>query len=192
LNDRSHNGDILAPLLYVSPTQINYVLPSSNPFAWISIERVGSPYAPEGIAVPISSIAPGLFSVGDGLAAANVAYITPSGQVSMQVTSCDGPACQLVPIDVSGSPVYLSLYGTGFALASTTGSSCTVARQILPATYGGPQQQFPGLDQVNVLLPRSLAGTGATAIYCSFVPPTSFPGPPDPVVSTPPVKLSIR
>ncbi|PYT25749.1 MAG: hypothetical protein DMG57_23895 [Acidobacteria bacterium] len=45
VQDRSHQGDRLAPLLYVSPTQINYLMPSSDAFAWISIERVGLPRA---------------------------------------------------------------------------------------------------------------------------------------------------
>ncbi len=193
VRDRGSAGDTLAPLLYVSPAQINYVMPSSNPLARISVERVGSPYAEEGIAVPITPVAPGLFSVGERLAAGNAVYITLFGQESTLVTSCDGPACQLVPIDVSGAPVYLSLYGTGFARASTADSSCTVAGQVLPATYAGPQRQFPGLDQVNVLLPRSFAGTGTMSIYCSFVSPNPFPAsPPGPPVSTPPVKLSFR
>jgi hypothetical protein len=48
----------LAPLLYVSPTQISYVLNSSDAAAWIEIERVGTPYTPHGMAVPIAQIAP--------------------------------------------------------------------------------------------------------------------------------------
>jgi uncharacterized protein (TIGR03437 family) len=30
----------------------------------------------------------------------------------------------------------------------------------LPVQYAGPQSQYPGLDQVNVELPPSLAGAG--------------------------------
>jgi uncharacterized protein (TIGR03437 family) len=30
----------------------------------------------------------------------------------------------------------------------------------LPAPYAGPQTQYPGLDQVDVLLPASLKGAG--------------------------------
>lgn len=33
-----------------------------------------------------------------------------------------------------------------------------------PVTYAGPQTVFPGLDQVNVLLPRQLAGAGQAGI----------------------------
>jgi uncharacterized protein (TIGR03437 family) len=168
LRDRS-TGDKLAPLLYVSPTQINYVLRSTDPFAWVGIERIGSPYVPKGVAVPISTLAPSLFSVGQGVAAANAVRITTAGQVAVSVASCTGSVCSAVPIDVSDGPVYLSLYGTGFALASTAGSTCTLNTTGLPATYSGPQGQFTGLDQVNVLLPASLAGAGMSVIFCFFV-----------------------
>lgn len=69
---RSQMNDILAPLLYVSPTQINYILPAADPYvagaeslsydnsyAWVSIEHVGSPYVPKGMAVPIASAVAG-------------------------------------------------------------------------------------------------------------------------------------
>src|ERR1700679_2178688 len=41
LHVRDSTGDTLAPLLYVSPTQINYVMTSSDAVAFIGIERVG-------------------------------------------------------------------------------------------------------------------------------------------------------
>jgi uncharacterized protein (TIGR03437 family) len=168
VRDRSHTGDSLAPLLYVSPTQINYLLNSSDPYAWVAIERVGSPYVPKGMSVPINSIASGLFSVGAGLAAASAVTVTPSAQAFVPVTTCSGQTCNSIPIDLSGAPVYLSLYGTGFAQASAALSSCMIAGQTLPLTYAGPEIEIAGLDQANLLLPQSLAGTGATSVVCSF------------------------
>jgi uncharacterized protein (TIGR03437 family) len=168
VRDRSHAGDTLAPLLYVSPTQINYLLTSTDPYAWVAIERVGSPYVPKGMAVPISFLAPGLFSVGADLAAASGLLITPFAEAFVPVTSCSGQTCTSVPIDLSSGDVYLSLYGTGLALASAAQSSCTVAGQTLPLTYAGPEIAIAGLDQANLLLPTSLAGTGATTVVCSF------------------------
>ena len=74
---RSQPNDILAPLLYVSPTQINYILPAADPYvlapgedlsyqnlyAWVSIEHVGSPYVPKGMSVPTSSSVAGTASL---------------------------------------------------------------------------------------------------------------------------------
>jgi uncharacterized protein (TIGR03437 family) len=161
LHVQSQNGaDSLAPLLYVSPTQINYVLESTGPFAWVGIERVGAPFVAQGMIVPIVPIAPGLFTLDGGSAAATAVQVAPDATQTL--------VSALVPIDVSGNPVYLSLYGTGFDLATTATSSCAIAGQTLPATYAGPQMQTVGLDQINVLLPKALAGTGETSVTCSF------------------------
>jgi hypothetical protein len=35
-------------------------------------------------------------------------------------------------------------------------------------TYSGPEIEIAGLDQINLMLPKSLAGTGATTIVCPF------------------------
>ena len=118
----------------LSPTQINYVLNSSDPYAWMDIERVGTPYVPQGTTVPIAALAPGFFLA---------AYTT-------------------------NAPGYLSLYGTGFAQASTAASSCTVGAANVPVTYAGPEIQIAGLDQVNLLLPNSLAGAGVQPVNCVF------------------------
>jgi uncharacterized protein (TIGR03437 family) len=138
------------------------------------------------MSVPVATVAPSLFSVGADLAAASALSITPYAEVSIPVISCAGTACTAVPIDLSGPPVYLSLYGTGFDLATTAGSSCAIAGQVLPATYAGPQEEFAGLDQLNMLLPASLAGTGATSISCSTASAGVAP------VTTNPVNLTIR
>jgi uncharacterized protein (TIGR03437 family) len=163
-------GDRLAQLLYVSPTQINYVMPSSDPYPWVGIEIVGTTYVPKGIAVPVEAIAPGFYSAGAGLAAASALSVAPNGtQTFVPVISCSVYACISVPIDLSGSPVYLSLYGTGFDQAAAASSTCMIAGQILPVTYAGPQTQIAGLDQVNMLLPKALAGSGLTSVTCQFL-----------------------
>ena len=162
-------GDRLAPLLYVSPTQINYIMPSSDPYPWVGLERVGTPYVPKGVAVPVSAVAAGFYSVGQGLAAASALSVAPSGaETSIPVTSCSGTNCRAVPIDLSGAPVYLSLYGTGFDAASAALSTCTIAGETLPVSYAGPQLQVAGLDQVNMLLPKTLARVGDTSVTCLF------------------------
>jgi len=70
-----------------------------------------------------------------------------------------------VPINLSPSTdqFYLILYGTGIRGA---GSDVTVAIRGInaPVAYVGPQGTIPGLDQVNVLLPPQLAGSGTVSI----------------------------
>ncbi len=191
IQDRTHTSDMLAPLLYVSPTQINYVMPSSDPFAWISIERVGSPWIAQGVSVPISTLAAGLFTVGDGLAAASAVRFSGETEIPVLVSVCVEGICDSVPIDLSGGPVNLSLYGTGFAMAATSLSTCSIAGQTLPVAYAGPQVQLAGLDEITVLLPQSLAGTGNTSISCSLGSATPPELPPPPSLTNA-VKLAIR
>lgn len=70
-----------------------------------------------------------------------------------------GGSVQEVPIDVSTGDVYLILFGTGFDIPPF-GVGVLIGTQGLTASYAGPQGQFPGLDQLNILLPKSLAGIG--------------------------------
>ena len=74
-----------------------------------------------------------------------------------------GGSVQEVPIDVSTGDVYLILFGTGFDVPPF-GAGVLIGTQSLTASYAGPQAQFPGVDQLNVLLPKSLAGTGRASV----------------------------
>lgn len=104
IRDRSHETEWLAPLLFVSPTQINYVLDSTDPYAWVDIERVGTPYVPKGMVVPITDMAPGLFTLGSSLAAAIAVRVSAAGeQTPVTITSCTMETCTSEPIDLSGT-----------------------------------------------------------------------------------------
>ncbi len=166
----------LAPLLYVSPTQINYLIPSGivGPFASVSVEHDGTPLTDEAIAVPVGQNAPGLFTLNSaGLAAATAIRVANDGtQTSVPVFSCSPTGCAAVPINVAAGMVYLSLYGTGFTVItpfSYPGSypaGCVVDENVVPVSYAGAQGQYPGLDQVNLQLPSTLAGSGDAVIQC--------------------------
>ena len=126
LHVRGSDGtDQLAPLLYVSPTQINYVLPSVafqsfDPFVAVSIEHDGVPFVSEAVAFPITPLAPGLFTLNSlGLAAATAVRVNTDGtQTVVPAVSCTESGCVAIPIDLSSGSVYLSLYGTGFSVNS--------------------------------------------------------------------------
>ncbi len=143
--DRSQTESVLAPLLYVSPTQINYIVPSSaGPASWINIERVGTQRTETAMSVLIEPAAPGIFIRGNGLVAGAEE-----------------------PIDAAGPAPFLTLYGTGFTNATAANTLCDIAGQRLVPTYAGPQTQFPGLDQINLRLPPTLAGKGLSQVVCT-------------------------
>lgn len=156
---RLHVGDALAQLLYVSPSQINYVLPPLSG-TQISIERVGQTFIPKGLGFLGDIDAPGIFTINqNGLAAATAVRIGPDGtQIPVPVFTCSAAGCVPVPIDTTKNSVYVSLYATGLnQLASDLGLGpdggfyCPGAQ----VTYAGPQGQFPGLQQINLLFPQN-------------------------------------
>jgi uncharacterized protein (TIGR03437 family) len=62
-----------------------------------------------------------------------------------------------------GDAVYLLLFGTGIRHAEAV--SATVGGIATPVLFAGEQEQFEGLDQVNLgPLPRELVGAGETAL----------------------------
>ena len=158
----------LAPLFYVSATQVNYLLPKecAKGNAIITVTNNGV-IAATG-AISISDIAPGLFSAssdGVGLAAANALRVKNGIQIDEAVVRWDATNSRFVavPIDVSpaNEDVYLILFGTGWRNnLSRAAVSVRIGLTAYPVDYAGMQGAFVGLDQINLLLPKSLAGSG--------------------------------
>jgi uncharacterized protein (TIGR03437 family) len=171
----------MAPLFFVSPGQVNYHLPASTApgMAFVAVtggdgtvsrgtiqvaERVNSNGNVLG-----PSVAPGLFSAnadGKGAAAANVLRVKGDGTQTYEPVAQYDPAQQKwVPLPIDLGPetdkVYLILYGTGIRnLSSASAAKVTVGGISSTVTYAGTQGGYVGLDQVNVLLPRTLKGKG--------------------------------
>ena len=120
----------------------------------------------------IAASAPGLYSAnadGAGVAAANAYLVTASNQrVNQAVATCNPPAarsCLPAPLSLGGSThtLYIELYGTGIRGAASV--QCLVAGQSVPVLYAGPVAAYAGLDQVNISIPKSLAGAGDVRVY---------------------------
>ena len=159
----------LAPLFYVSPAQVNYLVPagSVNGNGTVTISNTGG--SSFSVPVVINTVAPGLFSAsndGQGLAAAVVLRVRQDGSQSYESAYQYDSAQQKyisLPIDLGPATdkVYVLLFGTGFRFRSSL-SAVTSIMGGTPAevTFAGIQPDYIGLDQVTVLIPRSLAGRG--------------------------------
>ena len=121
----------------------------------------------------LANTSPGLFTVnqtGEGFAAANVQRVKPDGTSSYEQTARFDSAANkfiAIPINVSAATdqVYLNLYGTGIRGRSELANvKAVIGGVAVPVTYAGAQGSYPGVDQVNILLPSTLAGKGATEI----------------------------
>ncbi|MEI9811733.1 MAG: hypothetical protein WDO18_03260 [Acidobacteriota bacterium] len=65
----------------------------------------------------------------------------------------------------STDQLYLILYATGFR-GTSAAVTCTVGTQTLTPVYAGAQPSFPGLDQINVVIPASVKAPGQIAVTC--------------------------
>ena len=156
-----------AALSFVSPTQINFVIPSGAASGTARFTTSNGSTSQTTTAL-IQNVAPALFSMngtGAGVAAATAIEVPsaqPQQQIPVTVFQCTGSACAPIPIDVGVSgTIYLSLYGTGIRNRSVLANvQATVNGIAVPVQYAGAQPTYPGLDQVNVSLPAALAGTG--------------------------------
>ena len=153
-----------APLLYVSPTQINFEIPAGVGTGTRNITIAEQGGSTQTASIAIQPVAPSLFQLNAaGLAAASIVSIANGVQSYGNVYAIDNGVLAAAPVNLTPDAVYLVLYGTGIRGA---GGAVTADIQGFDAevTYAGPQLQFPGLDQVNVLLPKSLAGAGIVNI----------------------------
>ena len=150
----------LAPLLFVSPTQINFQVPSGTApgEAALAITReavrtaVGS--------MQVEPVAPALFMVShvNSTPAATGVRVSADGrQTPVAVFNCFGPvtspfACGPAPIRLSNDTVYLSFFGTGFRAANLGNVTASINGVRVPVQYAGPQGT-QGIDQINLALP---------------------------------------
>ena len=155
-----------APLYYVSPTQVDYVVPTGTA-AGVAAVTVGNTSS----AALIAAVGPGLFSAdgsGKGVAAALAVRASADGsQVPVPVFQCGAAGCTSVPMDLGGPTdiLVVELFGTG--IRGRTSLSDVAARiGGVPATvaYAGAQSAFQGLDQVNLYVPQGLAGAGEVPV----------------------------
>ena len=63
----------------------------------------------------------------------------------------------------------LTLFGTGFRNAAGGGVTVEIQGVNAPVTSAGPVSGIDGLDQVTVMLPRALAGSGDVNIVMTAV-----------------------
>jgi uncharacterized protein (TIGR03437 family) len=161
-----------AKLLYVSPKQINYLLPvgMATGLAQVSVLNNGTTVANGTIQVQPS--APGIISAnsnGMGVATGYVQNIAQDGTAGPPqfVATYDEARGQYVAAPISftsGYKLVLVLFGTGFDNATTSNTTVTVGSTTVTIDYIGPQSQYPGEDQINVELPNSLTGSGDVAV----------------------------
>ncbi len=155
-----------ATISYASAGQLNYRVPDTVAIGLATVTITAGGISIPG-AINVVSAYPNLFNVGaESIVAGYVLRFRSNGQQNIEpvygVTAAG--AITPTPIDLGSDSdlVYLVLFGTG--LGKNAQVSISLGETNLIPAYAGPQGTFTGLDQYNLLLPRSLAGKGKVGV----------------------------
>lgn len=147
-----------APLLFASPSQINYQLPEGTPAGNVEVvvERSNGNRTREMITVKTAGFAAFSF---DSTGTGNGAIL-------------DGRTFRQGPHEIQtnrGEATILALFGTGLGEAGSKSFVSSRVRVFVggieaKVQYAGPQPDFVGLDQINFELPANVANYGTLPV----------------------------
>ena len=180
VKDRT-GSERVAPLFYASPGQLNYQVPPGTAVgeASVSVLAGGNSVALGNLQVAL--VAPALFAVnanGKGPAAALALRVRPdSSETYEPVAQFDQAQNSFVSLPIDLGPeaeqVFLVLFGTGIRFAGPGTVMAKIGGMAVDVLYAGPHGEFVGADQVNLRLPRSLAGRGQVDVFITVDGQTS-------------------
>ncbi|HTS51411.1 MAG TPA: IPT/TIG domain-containing protein [Bryobacteraceae bacterium] len=152
-------GNLVANLIYVSPTQINFLVPPNLIPATLNLQVVVDGWAGPAIPIQLAAAAPGLFQ----LDAQNVIATEADGAlITPQAPAKPGDVIVLYATGLGQTtpPVVYSLIPNAAAsiigIASFTVSLDGVAVDPSAILYAGVAPGFGGLYQINLTLPASV------------------------------------
>ena len=158
-----------ASLFAVRSTQINCLIPADTALGPATLTVTNSLGSSSTIDIEVVRTAPGLFAInggGQGLAAAT-AFRRSADLVDtpLQVFDPSGFPFEATPLNLGSDTdlAVLSLFGTGIRNFQNT-LAVTIGVEVAQVLGLAPSGQFEGLDQINVLIPRSLIGRGVVEI----------------------------
>jgi uncharacterized protein (TIGR03437 family) len=169
VNIKDSTGAITsAPLIFVSPGQITFQVPSTVAagIASVTITAPGSTQTASNVV--IAPVAPALFTVnGNALVAGYAIRVSSAGTQTVEpayAVNAQG-SFSAAPLNMGAATdkVYLAIYATGVQAAGMANVTVTVNGVSTPVLYAG-SAGFSGVDQINVQLPASLAGSGTVAL----------------------------
>jgi uncharacterized protein (TIGR03437 family) len=162
-----------AQLLMASNAQINLVAPPNIPDGPATVVITGADGSVRSSRINMARAAAGIFSMratGQGTAAA---VWTTDGVVFQPVMNPDGSE-RPINAGTAASPTFLILFTTGLRKAPAANPNdgngvaeavtATIKGANANVTFAGPAPGFAGLDQVNMIIPPQLAGSGTVEI----------------------------
>jgi uncharacterized protein (TIGR03437 family) len=155
---------IAANVTYVGDGQVNIYVPAGVQAGTRTLHVLQDGAGIASGEVTIARVAPGMFTVDgavDGVPAAYAAIYSAGGGVrDVPVFDCSSGRCVAAPLSTGGESetLVVSLFGTGWRNAGrVTALLAGAAGEVL---FAGAHPVTPGLDQLNVVIPKSLARRG--------------------------------
>jgi uncharacterized protein (TIGR03437 family) len=162
----------LAPLFFVSPGQVNYLVPrgTATGLATVTIRNANGKAAVED--TQVLTIAPGVFTAnsdGRGAPAALALRVRADGSQQFEPAFRFDPGQnRFVPaaIDLGAETdqVFLVLFASGLRGVPASAMDATIGGGIADTVFAGTAPGFEGVDQVNIRLPRRLIGRGEVSV----------------------------
>lgn len=151
----SRNVDYSAPLFFVSPGQINYLMPDRIALGEARIFVIRDTELIAQGTLLITNSAPALFTFSANGKGVPTALTTFDGENFASVTDGKG-AWRAVEPSTAQRSNFLLLFGTGFRYARKL--RVLIGEVELKPVYAGAQGALAGLDQINLELPPDLPG----------------------------------
>jgi len=173
-------NDRRAGLFFVSPSQINYLIPAQTEsgVARVVVRTGAGAVLTE--TIQVKAVAPALFTAnsdGRGVATGAALRVKPDGAQTIEAISQFNPAIgrfttRAVSPGVDGERVFLTIYLSGIRRAADPNSDGNLNESVkaiiggveVTPSFAGRQSEFAGLDQINVEIPLSLAGRGRVSL----------------------------
>ncbi len=164
----------LAPLygVFASAKQINFVMPNTVALGPAMVTALLPNGGTLSAVANITPTSPAIFTAnqnGQGVAAGQFVHVAPGFiQTFDNIAVFDNTHNMYVPNPVNlGSTedqVYLILYGTGIRHRASDANVTATVNGVTVPIQTAAQGQYPGLDQMNLQLPHSLAGAGTVNV----------------------------
>ncbi len=181
-------GGVQAQLFYVSPSQINFVIPSSTTSGTklVSVKNFSGEVAHGSIEV--APVSPAFFTANQNGAGVPAGYVTRVAAGSFQqtnevISNYNGSSFTPVTVQRRGDALYLILFGTGVRYAPNSNTAndipqagggsivnvaesveVTIGGKVAQVSYAGAQGGYIGLDQLNVLIPADAVASPTTPV----------------------------
>jgi uncharacterized protein (TIGR03437 family) len=169
-----------AGILYVSPAQVNFVIPTGVRIGNVPVKIVAGDGIESNGTLEISTVNPGIFTFnndGTGVLAANVVRVKADGSQTREAlygfnATTNRYITRPISFGAVTDRIFLEVYLTGIrGVKDPNGDGnlnenvwVLIGGQTIKPAFVGKQGFYAGLDQLNFELPRSLNGKGKMSL----------------------------